>query len=96
MTVAMSTGAKEAIVVLVALLWFIVPAVLTDRIGERPLLGQPRERMRYESEDVDSHSESAKPGATTIRPLSTSTFRTQDSTSGSDRPESSSRTSFAG
>jgi signal peptidase I len=35
MTVAMSTGAKEAIVVLVALLWFIVPAVLTDRIGER-------------------------------------------------------------
>ena len=64
--------------------------------ADRPLLGEPGEGVRDECEDVDSHCESAKPGAITIRPPSTSTFRTQASTSGSDRPESSSRTSFAG
>src|SRR5258708_4499365 len=51
---------------------------------KRALLGEPGEGMRNESEDVDSHGESAKPCATTIRPLSRSTFRTQASTSGSD------------
>src|SRR3954467_2671202 len=63
---------------------------------DRPLLGEPREGVRDKCEDVDSHSGSAKPGAITIRPWARSTFRTQASTSGSKRPESSSRTSFEG
>ena len=67
-----------------------------EHARDRPLLGEPGEGVRDECEDVDSHSGSAKPGAITIRPPSRSTFRTQASTSGSDRPESSSRTSFAG
>ncbi len=67
-----------------------------EHARDRLLLGQPGEGMRDEGEDVDSHSGFAKPAAITIRPPSRSTFRTQASTSGRDKPESSSSTSFAG
>ena len=67
-----------------------------EHARKRLLLGEPGEGMGNEGEDVDSHPGSAKPAATTIRPPSRSTDRTQASTSGRDMPESSSRTSLAG
>ena len=69
-----------------------------EHARERLLLGEPGEGVGNEGEDVELQgiTGSAKPGATTIRPPSRSTDRTQASTSGRDMPESSSSTSFAG
>src|SRR5207248_7386555 len=60
----------------------------------RPLLGEPRERVRDEREDVELH-QSTNPAATRIRRASRSISRTQSSTIGSRTPVSSSSTSFA-
>src|SRR5205085_4804564 len=72
----------------------------TEDVRDRPLLGQPGIGVGNEGEDVDAHglgySGSVNPTATTIRPPARSTFRTHASTRGSDAPESSSSTSFAG
>src|SRR5439155_6751949 len=43
----------------------------TEHGGDRPLFGQPRERMRDEREDVELH-QSANPAATVMRPASRS------------------------
>ena len=66
----------------------------TQHRRERTLLGHPREGVRDEREDVDPHS--ANPCATTTRPASRSTSRTQSATIGRARPSSSSSTSLAG
>src|SRR5258708_6815648 len=63
---------------------------------DRPLLGQPRERVRDEREDVELHqSSTVNPSATTMRPPVRSTSRTQSSIIGSRTPVSSSSTSLA-
>ncbi len=57
--------------------------------GERALLRQPREGRRNEREDIEaqrSQSGSEKPGATRIRPASSSTASTHAATSGSSSP----------
>src|SRR3954463_1851700 len=61
---------------------------------DRPLLGQPREGVWHEREDVELH-QPANPSATSMRPRATSTTRMQYSTIGRSTPESRSSTSFA-
>jgi len=60
----------------------------------RPLLGQPRERVRHQREDVELHYP-ANPSATVMRFASRSIERMQSSTIGSSTPLPSESTSFA-
>src|SRR5581483_2025353 len=73
-----------------------VELVAEDR-GQRPLLGQPRESVGNQGEEVELHQGvwSAKPRATTILPAARSISLMHSSCIGSARPESSSSTSFA-